>query len=94
MLRHVAAEVLLGHREIALVDLDAVDPGDHRIGLRPSGAAVAHNGAVTVSAQETMRRVAAMKRKRFGKGAKSPVIVERSDLGANRSGLVRFGRAS
>src|SRR5580700_10136434 len=57
-----------------------------------SGAAAAHNSAVMVSAQETMRRVEAMKRNPLAKGANRRVIFKRSDLGANRSGLVVLSR--
>ena len=38
----VLADVLLGHRQIALVDFDAVDLGDHRIALRPRRAGRQH----------------------------------------------------
>src|SRR5580698_1473443 len=55
-----------------------------------SGAAAAHNSVVMVSAHETMRRVEAMKRNPLAKGANRRVIFKRSDLGANRSGLVVF----
>ena len=36
------ADVLLGHREIALADFDAVDLGDHRVALRPRRAERQH----------------------------------------------------
>src|SRR5580658_9925819 len=57
---------------------------------RSGAAAAAHNSAVTVSAQETKRRVEAMKRNPLAKRANRRLIFKRSDLGANRSGLVVF----
>src|ERR1700733_3750921 len=32
-LRHVAADLILGQREVALVDIDAVDAGENRVGI-------------------------------------------------------------
>ncbi len=32
-LRHAGADLILGEREVALADIDAVDAGDHRVGI-------------------------------------------------------------